>query len=181
MECHEREEKWNPSSLFFDTIIYNVLDGYKRNNKLKELLKNIKSLWSNCFLCEDMADFACKTRRAVSPSISVLRFRIIHRNEDNIKIFIQTQKWTAADQYSSSYGPAKIDIAMTSMEVETSRAVSSSILVFTCHIVHQNVDNYVIYPDANQDVDGVMAHVMVFFSVCLSQVLLSVHHVLFHL
>ncbi len=42
---------------------------------------------------------------------------------------------------------------MTSFEVESRRAVSSSISVFTCHILHQNVDNHVVYHDANRDVD----------------------------
>ena len=94
-----------------------------------------------------------ETRRAVSSSISAFTFRIIHRTVANIMIFIYAQKSTATGRYSSSYGPAKFDVAMASFEVETRRAVSLSISVFTCHISHQNVDNYVVYHEANQDVD----------------------------
>ncbi len=44
--------KWNPSSLFFDTIIYSLLDRYKRNNIMKELIKNIMRLKSlEYFVC----------------------------------------------------------------------------------------------------------------------------------
>jgi len=45
--------------LFFNTIIYRLVHRYERDNKLKELLKNIDSLSSYQLVSEDMADFAC--------------------------------------------------------------------------------------------------------------------------
>ncbi len=47
----------------------------------------------------------------------------------NIISFICAQQSTATDRYSLSYGPAKLDDAMACFEVETRRAITSSILV----------------------------------------------------
>ncbi len=49
----------NPSSLFLDTIIYNVLYGYKRDNKSKNF-KNIMSLQRYSIMNADMADMTCR-------------------------------------------------------------------------------------------------------------------------
>ena len=45
-ECHGRKGKWNPSSLFLDAIIYSLFDRYKRDIKIKKLLKNIIPVWN---------------------------------------------------------------------------------------------------------------------------------------
>ena len=70
-----------------------------------------------------------ETRRAVSSSISALRFHTIYRNVANIIIFIYVQTTTATDRYSLSYDPAKLDDAMASFEVNTRRAITLSISV----------------------------------------------------
>jgi hypothetical protein len=49
---------------------------------------------------------------------------------------IYVQKSTATDQYWLRYGPTKFDVAMASFEVKTRRAITLSILVLSCHIIH---------------------------------------------
>ena len=42
---------------------------------------------------------------------------------------------------------------MASFGVKTRRAITFSISVFSCHIIHRNVDDYVVYYRVNRDVD----------------------------
>jgi hypothetical protein len=51
----------------------------------------------------------------------------------------------------------KFYAATAQFEAETRRAVSSSILALLCHIMHQNVENDVIYHCANRDMDMTLA------------------------
>ena len=95
-------------------------------------------------------------RKAAEPYLRQYRRlrSVLYRNVANIIIFIYAQKLTATDRYSSSYGPAKFDVAMASFGVKTRRAITFSISVFSYHIIiHQNVDNYVVYYRVNRDVD----------------------------
>ena len=143
-QCLGMKAKWNPSSLFFDTIIYSLLDRYKRDNKLKELLK-ISCLYEVIvFYVQTWLISHAKTRRAVSSSILARWFHMIRRNVFDIIIFIYLQKSTATDQYSSSYGPANFDDAMASFEVKTRQAITLWILVHCRRFLHSNARNDVV-------------------------------------
>jgi hypothetical protein len=54
------------------------------------------------------------------------------------------EKTTAKDQYRSSYGTAKFDVAMAHFNAKLRRAITRSILDRCCHIMHINVTDNII-------------------------------------
>ncbi len=62
----------------------------------------------------------------------------------------------ATDQYSSSYGPAKLDIATACFEVKTCRAMTQSILVHCCQFLLVNVAYDVYYCRCNRGTEKII-------------------------
>ena len=111
------------------------------------------SLWSYCCLCADMADFASRDNNTCNFfPFSSLYFSITQTIVD-ITISIYAQKSTATDRYWWSFGPAKFESSTARFDAETRWAVSSSISALSCHIIYQNVDDYIVYHLLNRDVD----------------------------
>jgi hypothetical protein len=108
------------------------------------------SLWSYCCLCADMADFASRDNNTCNFfPFSSLYFSITQTIED-ITISIYAQKSTATDRYWWSFGPAKFESTTARFDAKTRRAITRSISAISCHIIHQNVDDDIVYHHANR-------------------------------
>ena len=104
-------------------------------------------------MCVDMPDLASCHYMVPRFSPSLPRHSSIVPIIVNITISVLAQKSTTTDRYWWSFGPAKLDATTAGFDAKTRRAISSSILAITCHIIHQNVDNGVLYHRVNRDVD----------------------------
>ena len=96
-------------------------------------------------MCADMVKNA--SRHYIAPRLyaSFPRCSSIAATIIDIISCICVQKSTATDQYSSSYGPAKYDVAMASFEVKTRRAITRWTLVRCRWFLHANAVNDVGY------------------------------------
>lgn len=88
---------------------------------------------------------------------SFFRHFLIAQTIVNIIVSIFAQKSKATDRYSSSYGPAKQDVATTNFEPLIRRAVSLSISALWSLNIHQNVANDVFDHSLNRGVHTVPA------------------------
>ena len=71
----------------------------------------------------------------------------------NIISYIYAQKSTATDRYWWRYGPSKFDSATARFDAETRQAVTRSISALICLIIHQNIEDDLVYHRANWDSD----------------------------
>ena len=130
-----------------------MLDRFKREHILKELLRNIISLWSYWFLRADIADMASRHNNTHRFFPSFSRHFSIAQTIVDIIISIFMQKSKATDRYWWRIGLAKLDVATACLEARTRRAISSSISAPLCRMIHQNVAHDVVYRRANWDSD----------------------------
>ena len=128
-----------------------ILDRHKRDINIKELLKNIMSLWSYWILCAEMADLALRHNNSRKFIHYSSRHFSIAQTIVCLIIPIYAQKSTATDWYWWRFGPAKFVAATAGFEARSRRAVSSSILALICHVIHKNVDNDVVYHRTKRD------------------------------
>ena len=112
---------------------------------MKKLLKSTLYRKSYSITNVDIAHFT--SCHHIMPRFlpSLFRHFSIAHTIHRIMMYILVQELTSTDWYWRSYGSAKFDTAMASFEAKLRRAITSSIIRFSRHIMYQNVDNTTIY------------------------------------